>query len=202
GLGIVKLAHAKDFALRAREFLGAGDPYIMQHYIEGRDIDRSVLCGRGVVLASTVQQAAIGHHGFAPSSSLHFHKDTPVEQLVDRMMAALNWNGIAHIDLRYAIGEDTPMVIEINPRYWATLLGSLVAGVNFPWVHVQLAMGRRMTSNTLRECHYVGLKDWPSFYMKLGTPLSQTSLAFNLSDPLAKLMKSWRPSTAMGGERA
>lgn len=202
GLGIVKLNSAREFAARAGEFLGEGHPYIMQRYLEGRDIDRSVLCANGTVLASAVQQSVERHHGFAPSSALHFHSDGPVEALVDRMMAALNWNGIAHIDLRYGQGQATPVVIEVNPRYWATLLGSLVAGVNFPWVHVQAAMGRPVEPTTLRECHYVGFKEWPSYYLKQRTPLSETSLIFNLADPLAKLMKRWRPSTAMGGVRA
>lgn len=202
GLGIVKLSSAREFAGRAKEFLGDGHPYIMQRFLEGRDIDRSVLCMKGQVLASAVQQSVERHHGFAPSSALHFHSDAPVEALVDRMMAALDWNGIAHIDLRYEQGQATPVVIEVNPRYWATLLGSLVAGVNFPWAHVQSAMGRPMGASTLRECHYVGFKEWPSYYFKQRTPLSETSLIFNLADPLAKLMKRWRPSTAMGGVRA
>jgi biotin carboxylase len=197
GQGIVKFDHARDLRRRIQEFIGPGHPYIIQLYIEGPDVDRSVLCVSGKVLASTTQQPVTPQQGFAPSNALHFHRDARVEAVTDRLLAALDWNGIAHIDLRYT-ADGTPLVIELNPRYWSTLLGSLVAGINFPKAQVRSTMGFPPDGGTLSECHYVGLAQWPLFRYHHGTPLSHSSLWFTLADPLAKLMKRVNPSTALG----
>src|SRR5690606_35505009 len=175
GLGIVLFDRASEVRHQADRFLGEGDPYIVQEFINGHDIDRSVLCSGGRVLAGTVQEGVSVKKDFAPSGSLHFHCDRNVELLVDRTIAELGWNGIAHLDLRY--GTDGSLnVIELNPRYWSTMLGSLCAGVNFPLIAVRAALGLEQNAIGMRECYYVSVKEWPHFQRRLGVPLAHTSL--------------------------
>ena len=201
GLGIVLFDRPAEVLPQADRFIGEGDPYILQQYISGHDIDRSVLCSSGRVIAGTVQEGVSVRKDFAPSGSLHFHCDRKVEELVDRTIAELGWSGIAHLDLRY--GADGSLnVIELNPRYWSTMLGSLCAGVNFPLIAVRAALGLQQDAIGMRECYYVSLKEWPHFQRRLGVPLKHTSLYHGVSDPLAKLLKKYRPSTAFGGNVA
>jgi len=202
GIGIKKFGRASDLRKVLHEFIRPGAPYIVQRFVEGHDIDRSVLCIGGKVVASTVQQPVHASRGFAPSSALHFHRNAPVEAVVDGMMAVLGWNGIAHVDLRVPEGSETPVVIEVNPRYWSTLLGSLVAGTNFPWAHVKATKGVPVVSGPNKDCHYVSFNEWPAFLRRHGTSLSQTGLFFGLADPLAILMKKFHPSSALGSDLA
>jgi predicted ATP-grasp superfamily ATP-dependent carboligase len=43
----------------------------------------------------------------------------------------LKFCGVALIDLRNNNQDDHIKVLEINPRYWGSLIGALSAGVNF-----------------------------------------------------------------------
>ncbi len=106
--------------------------YIAQQYIKGFDIDCSVLCKDGKILAYTIQQGITKKSEFMPSSTIKFLFDQETLKVVSELMHKLNWNGVAHIDLRYDEENGEIKVIEINPRFWASLLGSLSVGVNFP----------------------------------------------------------------------
>lgn len=198
GQGIIKFKDSCQFKSRAHEFIRPNQPYILQHYIEGHDVDRSLLAQDGRILCSTIQKPLF-RHGFAPVGTLHFQNDHAVGDLVDRLIALTNWTGIAHIDLRYDHRTAQPMVIEMNPRYWSSLIGSLVAGVNFPLAHVRTSIdGQDKVGPQQRDVFYVNGMEWPSYFLKHGTPLSHSSLYFNLTDPVAKIMKWMRPSISMG----
>jgi D-aspartate ligase len=108
--------------------------YIIQNYIHGQDFDCSVLCDDGRILALTVQRASIPGFHFAPARGIEFISRPDVVEVVSRLMSALKWNGIANIDLRYNELSNRVEIIELNPRYWGSLLGSLAAGVNFPYL--------------------------------------------------------------------
>ncbi len=201
GLGIVCFDSVPKLASKMDRFLGKDDPFILQHFVTGHDIDRSVLCVNGQVVASTVQEGVSKKKDLGPSGSLHFHRDSRVEKLVDCVVAELNWTGIAHFDLRY--GDDGRLyVIEVNPRFWSTLMGSYSAGVNFPLIAVQVALGMEEPYPRMHECYYVSLKEWPRFQRDLKVPLSRSSLYHGMSDPIAKLLKKYRPSMAMGENKA
>src|SRR2546428_697479 len=49
-------------------------------------------------------------------------------------MQALKWSGIVNIDFIYDENDKQAKILEVNPRYWQSLLGSLFAGVNFPYL--------------------------------------------------------------------
>lgn len=197
GKDIHMFGNAGELRGKAGKYLLPGHPYMVQRFVEGHDIDCSVLCKDGQVLACSVQRPLATAAKFGPGSVLRFLRDEAVEQLVQRIMFEFRWNGIAHLDLRYARDGDGPFVIEINPRYWSTLMGSLVAGVNFPWAHLCSAMDDPVTRLTNYESYYSGIRTWPSLYRKYRTPLSHTSLFFNFADPVAKVMQRVRPSTSM-----
>ena len=201
GNGINRFDRAADLRSQIARFMGENDPYLIQEFITGYDIDRSVLCIGGRVVASTVQEDVSAKAHFAPSGSLHFHQDAKAERLVDAVVDALGWHGIAHLDLRY--DKDGRLhVIELNPRYWSTMPGSLAAGINFPLIAVREALGLEQPEPHMHECYYVSLKDWPKFRRRLGVSLSETSLYHGAIDPVSKLLKKYRPSSAFGENTA
>jgi D-aspartate ligase len=108
---------------------------IFQSFIHGFDIDCSVLCKDGNILVYTIQKGIYpGRLQFAPPVGIEFLFDDQVLNIVTVLMNKLKWSGVAHIDLRYDEQDKKVKILEVNSRFWGSLLGSLNAGVNFPYL--------------------------------------------------------------------
>ncbi len=116
---------------------------VIQSYIRGYDLGCSVLCQNGEIKAYTMQKGIKpGAKRFEPPSSIIFIKENEIYQNIEKLMRALNWSGVANIDLRYDEDKLEAKILEINPRYWASVIGSLVAGINFPYLACQLSVSQ------------------------------------------------------------
>lgn len=164
--------------------------YIIQPLITGYDIDCSVLCRDGKIVAYTIQKAIIHpKKKYRAAVGIEFLKNDRVLAVVDSMMKHLNWSGVAHIDLRYDQDDDQVKVIEINGRYWGSLLGSTGAGVNFPLLAVDVATGRSFGMPEFKMARYfMGKAPIPNMAKSLLTSrpvrLRETSLFYTLRDPM------------------
>ncbi|MBK5270880.1 MAG: ATP-grasp domain-containing protein [Bacteroidia bacterium] len=117
-----------------KEHIGSGD-FIIQSFINGYDIDCSILCREGKILAYSIQKTFIkGPRQFGPSVGIDFLYDECTYNVVKELAEKFKWSGVVHIDLRYDEKDKQVKVIEMNPRFWASVLGSLCAGVNFPYL--------------------------------------------------------------------
>ncbi len=175
--------------------------YLFQEYIDGYDIDCSVLCKNGKVLAYTIQKGFLkGVHEFAPQIGIQFVKNKKLLRVVKETMKTLNWSGLAHLDMRYDIKKDTYSVIEINPRFWASIEGSLMAGINFAKLLCLASIGYSFKKPTYKKIPYINLK---GLIKKLRTyhksPFSfsfiwhNTPFKFYVLDPIPTLYKYfWR----------
>lgn len=110
------------------------------------------------------------------------------------MVQALDWSGVANFDLLVDLERDEVLVLEMNPRYWRSLLGSLVAGVNFPALSCLLSEGTSFMKPEYRHVRYVKPEESLRLLLKgcLGyeSPISslrETGLPFILKDPLPEL---------------
>lgn len=165
------------------------EAYIVQEYIPGYDIGCNVLCQKGQVLAYTIQQLLGSEGGFVPKiDKLKFVHDSAVIDVVSRTMNVLQWNGIANLDLRYNSQTGQLNVLEINPRIWQSLLGSLSVGVNFPYLLYLLSSGISFPRVSYQE----------KYYVKVGRFIKDVlngSLQYSLSDTNVKYLLSDRNST-------
>ena len=180
-------------------------PYIFQNHVPGYDIDCSVLCKDGRILAHTVQKALIEHPSpFRIPLALEFVRHDAVLAVVSRLMRSLNFTGVAHVDLRVDATDGSVQVIEVNPRYWASLPGSVAAGVNFPQLALQAALCRPLPPFEYRPCRYMDalgmLKKWVLRVSGGNVPafrISEIGWESVLSDPLPFLCMSgkklWKP---------
>lgn len=109
--------------------------YLAQDYIDGYDIDCSFLANNGEILACTVQKP-IGIRSlwnrFKPSREIELCHNEAVANVVHKVVQKLEWSGVGHADLRFSEKDGRYYLIEINPRYWSSILASLAAGINFP----------------------------------------------------------------------
>jgi predicted ATP-grasp superfamily ATP-dependent carboligase len=170
---------------------------IVQEYIEGYDIDCSVLCRNGNILAFTIQKGnMMGASEFTPQVGLSFLYQQELYNVVEKLMKSLDWSGVAHIDMRYDKNTKEYKVIEINTRFWATLDASLIANVNFPNLYCKASMGDTFKKPDYSHIEYLNLKGLIKriksdfkFFFELKFILNNTPLIFALKDPLPMIYK-------------
>lgn len=132
GAGIVFFTNQAELEQFLRNQEDSAD-FIIQEFIQCYDLSCSVLCRNGEILAYTIQRGVIpGRERFQPPAGIEFVHQEQVIKNVKRLMQALKWSGIVNIDFIYDENDKQAKILEVNPRYWQSLLGSLFAGVNFP----------------------------------------------------------------------
>lgn len=187
--------------LHSQERQAVEGNYLVQSYVPGSDMGFSALCRDGQILAFTMQRGVISAaHRFGPLMAMEFIQAADVLDIGRRLLAALRWSGVAHIDLRRDSRDGQAKILEINARYWGSLLGSLVAGVNFPYLACLAAQEQAFpvppyqlstyvhTTTALKErlLGIVGQSDLPD--LKLG----HSGLKFFIADPLPEIVKRFQ----------
>jgi hypothetical protein len=171
--------------------------FIIQEFISGYDLSCNVLCRNGEILAYTIQRGIIpGKKRFQPPAGIEFIHQEQVINNVEKLMRALNWSGVANIDFRYDENDKQVKILELNPRYWQTLLGSLVAGVNFPYLaylsslHIDFPRPEyRFVPFTYSGLLFgILLKKYLAGDQKV-SGIRNTSLIFTMKDPVPDLFR-------------
>jgi predicted ATP-grasp superfamily ATP-dependent carboligase len=160
GIGIKRFDDPSTLFRYLRDHAGFLDRYIVQATIPGRDVDCSVLCENGRILAHTIQRGFIMEdtNRFQPPGGVEFIDDQRVLGIVSQLMAALDWTGVAHVDLREDERSGQITILEVNPRFWGSVLGSLHAGVNFPYLACLAGLKLPFSVSQPRPCRYVSGK--------------------------------------------
>ncbi|WCO02487.1 ATP-grasp domain-containing protein [Psychroserpens ponticola] len=191
GDGILKFKNQEKLDSYIHKHSDFSDLFI-QEFIDGYDIDCSVLCLNGKVLTHTIQKGNLeGHSSFAPQLGFEFLKNDVLLSVIKQLMQALNWSGVAHIDLRYDVKTKDYKIIEINARFWGSVEGSKFAGINFPDLAIQLAMNNEIENTQFNEIEYMrfkgvlkSIKRKPSFLFKKNYLLNNSETKSFLKDPL------------------
>jgi predicted ATP-grasp superfamily ATP-dependent carboligase len=173
---------------------------IVQEFVTGSDVDCSVLCRNGSVLAFTVQEGILPPlHSFGTPAAIRFVHDEHVVKTVRSLVTLLNWSGVCHIDMRYDPVTDRVHLLEINPRYWTSIFASLVAGVNFPVLGCLHAIGVHFDSPEYRECSYMDTGAAMQYWFRAATRMGpgrirgfDTDFGAVWSDPLPELATLYR----------
>lgn len=176
--------------------------YIVQEYIDGYDIDMSLFAKNGKLLAYTIQKGFIKRpNRFAASAGLEFLENDGVFQPVAKLVKELNFSGIAHVDLRYDSHSGEYKIIEINTRYWGSLIASYLAGVNFPYLHILSSLDEEMPSSIASPIQYMDfitgvkiVKNTLFSRQKLGFRWKDTDFSFIMTDPIAEMFNAWKRS--------
>lgn len=58
------------------------------------------------------------------------------------LLKALQWHGVAMVEFKWDRGRSEPVLMEINGRFWNSLPLAIAAGVDFPWLLLQMAERR------------------------------------------------------------
>lgn len=96
---------------------------IAQKYIDGPDIDVSVLALDGKMSAFAIQQT--------DQARIVFLANAQLEAMAAELCRASAYHGVMHIDARIEAATGKVFLIESNPRFWASLTASVWCGLNF-----------------------------------------------------------------------
>lgn len=168
------------------------EEYIVQSFTKGYDIDCSVICKEGEILAYTIQKGFMnGTYRFSIPAGIEFVEDESAYGIVAGLVKRFNWSGIIHIDLRYDEQDQQIKVIEMNPRFWGSLLASTFAGVNFPYLACLAGLNRKLPEIIIHHKRVVHPKATLSLLAKRLIPRKQKNLHFDhtimefiLKDPM------------------
>ncbi|MDO7171687.1 ATP-grasp domain-containing protein [Mariniflexile sp. AS56] len=170
---------------------------IIQEYVNGYDIGCSVLCQSGSILAFTIQKATmVNSNPFEPLLGVEFVYDDALFELVNKLMMSLNWSGVAHIDLRFDVDNNIYKVIEVNTRFWGSLEASMIAGVNFPYLHCLASLNKNFERPEYNLVKYLNLKGLVksmlkniALFLNFKFIMNNTPVRFALKDPLPTILK-------------
>ena len=170
--------------------------YLIQEFISGSEVDLSVLCQDGKILAYTIQRPVLkAANSFSYGKVVEFIKHGEIFEIGQRLLSALNWNGVAHIDFICDEKNERIFILDFNPRYWGTLFGSTVSGVNFPYLTCLAARGVSFPIPQYKNIVFaiVRRKEILSWMFGRkhfkGISLGHTNLRFVMRDPFPSIGK-------------
>ena len=60
------------------------------------------------------------------------------------LLKSLDWFGVAMVEFKMDPRDNTPKLMEINPRFWGSLNLAVIAGVNFPYLLYRMSRGEKI----------------------------------------------------------
>lgn len=138
-------ARDQDDFLRVMESLRpAVFPLLLQERVRGPGVGVFLLLWDNEILAS------FGHRRIRekpPSGGASVDRESIAldPALVDRSVAllrAFDWRGVAMVEYKIDARSGTPVLMEINGRFWGSLQLAVDAGVDFPVLLLDAALGR------------------------------------------------------------
>lgn len=119
-------------------------PVLLQRRIEGPGVGVFLLLWDDVVLASFCHRRL---REKPPSGGVSVYRESipPDAALIERSRALLDrlgWQGVAMVEYKIDHSTGMPYLMEINGRFWGSLQLAIDAGVDFPMLLVEAALGR------------------------------------------------------------
>lgn len=121
---------------------------IVQEYIPGHGYGLTALMRRGEPVAAFMHRRTGEHdiahgvqlaHGAGGAVSVH---EPELLSSGLALLQALCWDGVAMVEFRRSARDGKFYLVEINPRFVGSLELAIAAGIDLPWLYVQLASGR------------------------------------------------------------
>lgn len=190
GRGIQKIYNENDLQIFLNDKMVDHKNFILQPFIVGTDVTCNVICIDGELKCYTIQESPVKREAnFSSNDILTYHDDIQVVKVVKDMMNSLCWNGVACVDMRRDEKTGSLYVLEINGRFWASVVPSyLKAGVNFPYILLKLSLGEPVELPKMRSAFQISLKQYLFSFLRFRPySLKDTKYWSYFFDPIARL---------------
>jgi predicted ATP-grasp superfamily ATP-dependent carboligase len=81
------------------------------------------------------------HTGGVSVTAIAEQPNPGLVNMAQKLLQALDWEGPAMVEFKVNPANASTVLLEVNGRYWGTLALPIMAGVDFPFYHWQLAHG-------------------------------------------------------------
>jgi hypothetical protein len=129
---------------RDHEYLAA-HPSLIQQRITGAGIGVFVLFDRGQLVADFAHRR-LREKPPSGGVSVLCESEPVADSLRDhaiRMLGPLRWHGVAMLEYKQDLRTGECFLIEVNGRFWGSLQLAVDAGMDFPALSCELALGHR-----------------------------------------------------------
>lgn len=192
GAGIIRLKSAAETREIIKRDALKPEAFYLQEYVSGTDINCIVVCEDGEVLYSSEQESPPKEpNNFNKNDDLIFGPHPEVVDFLRPMLKALNYQGIACIDLRRDLDTGNIYLLEINARFWGSMMASKVrANVNFPLIMLKRTLGESIPDFERTEGEQISMSMFIRQTLRFQFP-SPWALKYwtYLDDPLARILK-------------
>jgi predicted ATP-grasp superfamily ATP-dependent carboligase len=139
-------ADADQLAARLAALPPAAFPLLLQRRVVGPGAGVFLLVDGGEILAAFAHRRVRER---PPSGGVSVCResvalDPELRAAALRLLRALEWRGVAMVEFKIDEATGTPYVMEVNPRLWGSLQLAIDAGVDFPVLLAEWALGRRL----------------------------------------------------------
>lgn len=115
--------------------------FIVQEKINGDTICVAMVlsngCLRGKVAYRQIREYPYLHGQATCRISI---SNKTAEDNLQRLLQHLNWHGVCQADFVVDKETQVPYLIDINPRFWGSLVQAIASGVDFPYLVSQIAL--------------------------------------------------------------
>lgn len=117
-------------------------PFLLQEYISGEGHGIFALYRQGKAVASFAHRRLRENPPSGGVSVLceSVEKNPEAWKMAETILDDVGWHGVAMVEFKVT-AEGRPYLMEINGRFWGSLQLAIDAGVDFPWLLYQLAVG-------------------------------------------------------------
>ncbi len=110
-------------------------------------------CGIFVLYANNRTLAMFSHRRIRekpPSGGVSVLRESipveaPLREHSEKILSALNWNGVAMVEYKIDQRDGLPKLMEINGRFWGSLQLAIDAGIDFPYLLYQQLTGEQVS---------------------------------------------------------
>ena len=117
---------------------------LIQEYIAGEEYGAFFLFNHGKVIAEFAHQRlrSISPYGGASTVRKSIAMPEDMRDYSIRLLQKLNWHGPAMVEFKQDNKTGELKLMEINGRWWGSLPLAIYAGVDFPYLFLELANGK------------------------------------------------------------
>lgn len=115
--------------------------FILQEYIPGDVYGVAMLFNHGELRAKFTHKVLRSFSAFGGAPTVRIStKNSAMENLLQKLLGSLSWHGVCQADFIQHCDTGEPYLLDVNPRFWGSVFGAVMSGVNFPYLFYRMAI--------------------------------------------------------------